>query len=243
MSNTTADKPLSGKTALITGASRGIGAECARALAGAGALIVMLARDKAAMDARARDLPGSGHRVYACDLSEPDTLAPVLREIAGKGAPEIVISNAGAFVVAPMEETEFDVIKNAIRINLASPYVIVRAFLAGMKRRGSGDVVTIGSIADHVAYAGNTLYAATKFGARGMHEALREETRGTGVRVTLVSPGPVDTSIWDAIDPDNTPGFTPRAKMLEARAVADAVLWAVTRPSGVNIDELRLSRS
>jgi NADP-dependent 3-hydroxy acid dehydrogenase YdfG len=146
-------------------------------------------------------------------------------------------------VVAPIEEIGFDAIKDSIRINLASPYVIVRAFIGDMKRRGSGDIVTIGSIADHVAYAGNTLYAATKFGARGMHEALREETRGTGVRVTLVSPGPVDTSIWDAVDPDTKPGFTPRAKMLDAAAVGDAVRWIVTRPATVNVDELRLSRS
>lgn len=238
-----ADRPLLGKTALVTGASRGVGASCARALAGAGASIVMIARSTQAMNALARELPGSGHRVYACDLSEPDTLAPVLREVAEKGTPDVIVSNAGTFVVAPMEETPFDDIKDSIRVNLASPYVIVRAFLGAMKKRGSGDVVTIGSIADHVAYAGNTLYAATKFGARGMHEALREETRGSGVRVTLVSPGPVDTSIWDPIDPDSKPGFTPRSKMLDATAVADAVLWVVTRPASVNIDELRVSRS
>ena len=244
MSSTTAGKtPLSGKTALVTGASRGIGAECTRALAAAGASIVMIARDKAAMDKLSRELPGSGHRVHTGDFTEPETLAPVLKEIAEKGVPDIVINNAGAFVVAPMEQTAFDDIKNSIRINLASPYVIVRAFLGAMKKRGSGDVVTIGSIADHVGFAGNTLYAATKFGARGLHEALREETRGSGVRVTLVSPGPVDTTIWDAIDPDNTPGFTPRAKMLDVHAVADAVLWAVTRPSAVNVDELRVSRA
>src|SRR6185503_12340247 len=108
MSSTTAGKtPLSGKIALVTGASRGIGAECARALAGAGASIVMIARDKAAMDKLARDLPGSGHRVHTPDFTEPETLAPVLKEIATQGVPDIVINGAGAFVVAPMEQTAF----------------------------------------------------------------------------------------------------------------------------------------
>ena len=72
---------------------------------------------------------------------------------------------------------------------------------------------------------------------------LRQELQGSGVRVSLVSPGPTDTAIWDPIDPDARPGFTPRARMLRAEAVADAVLWLATRPSEVNVDELRLSHS
>jgi NADP-dependent 3-hydroxy acid dehydrogenase YdfG len=240
----TVPDPLLGKTALITGASRGIGEACARALAKAGARLCLLSRDVGAMTKMIGEMRVDSIALGA-DLSDPEGLAPVLQK-AQKwigGAPDVIVNNAGAFVVAPIEETEFDDIKSSVRINLASPYVILRAFMADMKQRRSGDVVTIGSIADRHAFAGNTLYAATKFGARGMHEALREELRGSGVRVTLVSPGPVNTAIWDEIDPDNTPGFTPRAKMLDAAAVADAVLWAVTRPAAVNVDELRISRS
>jgi NADP-dependent 3-hydroxy acid dehydrogenase YdfG len=76
-----------------------------------------------------------------------------------------------------------------------------------------------------------------------LHEVLREECAGTGVRTTLVSPSATDTPIWDPVDPDNTPGFPPRASMLRAEDVADAVLWAVTRPAHVNVDELRVSRA
>jgi NADP-dependent 3-hydroxy acid dehydrogenase YdfG len=72
---------------------------------------------------------------------------------------------------------------------------------------------------------------------------LREELRGSGVRATLVSPAPVDTALWDDIDPDTRPGFTPRREMLAATAVADAVRYVVTRPGDVNIDEMRLSRA
>ncbi len=237
-----ADRPLAGRTALITGGSRGIGAACARHLAAAGAACILVARDKKALAALATQLDPRP-RVHVADLAEPDSLVPVLREIGQVGIPDIVVNNAGSFTIAPLEDTPVDDLKHALRVNLASPFLIVRAFLGEWRKRGSGHVVTIGSVADRVAFAGNTLYAATKFGARGMHEALREETRGTGVRTTLVSPGPTDTAIWDAIDPDNKPGFTPRAKMLDANAVAHAVLWAVTRPADVNVDELRLSRS
>ena len=75
-------------------------------------------------------------------------------------------------------------------------------------------LVTIGSIADRAIFPGNAAYSASKYGLRALHEVLRAELRGSGVRATLVSPGPVDTELWDPIDPDNRPGFTPRAQML-----------------------------
>jgi NADP-dependent 3-hydroxy acid dehydrogenase YdfG len=102
-------------------------------------------------------------------------------------------------------------------------------------------VVTVGSVADRAVFAGNGAYAASKYGQRAMHEVLRQELRGTGVRATLVSPAATDTPIWDPIDPDNRAGFPPRATMLRPEDVAEAVVWAVTRPERVNVDEVRLS--
>jgi NADP-dependent 3-hydroxy acid dehydrogenase YdfG len=112
-----------------------------------------------------------------------------------------------------------------------------------MRARRSGHVVSIGSIADRNAYPENAAYAASKFGLRGLHEVLRAELRGSGVRASLISPGPVDTPLWDPVDPDRRPGFTPRAMMLSADTVADAMLYVLTRPPEANVDELRLSRS
>lgn len=239
-----ADRPLAGRTALITGGSRGIGAECARALSAAGADLILVARDAKALQRMATALKGKVV-THACDLANPDDVPALVGTIRAKvkDAPDIIVNNAGAFTVASIEDTPLDAVKTALRLNLASPLLIVREFLAAMKQRKSGDIVTLGSIADRKAYAGNALYAATKFGARGMHEVLREETRGTGVRATLVSPGPVDTDIWNPVDPDSKPGFTPRAKMLKPADVAQAVLWTVTRPPDVTVDELRLSHS
>jgi NADP-dependent 3-hydroxy acid dehydrogenase YdfG len=103
--------------------------------------------------------------------------------------------------------------------------------------------VNIGSIADRATFPGNGAYAASKFGLRALHEVLRAELRGSGIRASLVSPGPVDTELWNPVDPDNQPGFTPRAQMLAADAVADAVHFVVTARADLNVDELRVSRS
>ena len=131
----------------------------------------------------------------------------------------------------------------ALDVNLVAPFLLVRAFLADMRARKSGHIVTIGSIADRTAFPENGAYAASKFGLRALHEVLRAELRASGVRATLVSPGPVDTALWDGIDTDTRPGFTPRRDMLSARAVAEAVRYAVLQPADVNVDELRLSHS
>ena len=110
-----------------------------------------------------------------------------------------------------------------------------------MRARGHGHVVTLGSVADRNIFHGNGAYSASKYGQRAMHETLRTELRGSGVRATLVSPAATDTPIWDPVDPDNTSGFPKRSEMLRAEQVADAVLWAVTRAAAVNVDEIRLS--
>jgi NADP-dependent 3-hydroxy acid dehydrogenase YdfG len=103
--------------------------------------------------------------------------------------------------------------------------------------------VSIGSVADHIGLPGNSGYAASKFGLRGLHEVLRAELEGTGVRSTLVSPGPVDTAMWDEVDPDSRPGFTPRARMLEPGSVAAAVMFAIEQPPDVNVGEIRIART
>lgn len=235
--------PLAGRSAVVTGASRGIGLAIARRLAAAGARVAMLARSADALAAEATAIGGDAIAVR-CDLADSADVARAATSIAGTlGAPHILVSNAGAFPLAAAHEMEPGEFAATLEINLVAPFRLLRALLPSMRQRGDGHVVTIGSIADRHIFPGNGAYAASKYGARALHEVLREELRGTGVRASLVSPGPVDTSIWDAIDPDTRPGFTPRAAMLDPDAVGEAVLWVLTRPGSVNIDELRLSRS
>ena len=236
--------PLTGRAAVVTGASRGIGLATAGTLAAAGARVVMLARTKRELDERAAEIDADAVAI-ACDVTDAtavDAAAREARRILG-GAPDILVNNAGAFALAEIDRMETAEFERTIAVNLIAPFHLVRAFLPGMRERGAGHIVTIGSIADRVAFPENGAYAASKFGLRALHEVMRAELRGTGVRATLVSPGPVDTPMWDPIAPETRPGFTPRAAMLSADAVADAVLYVVTRPAAVNIDELRLSRS
>jgi len=233
---------VAGRWVVITGASRGIGAELARRLAADGARLALVARGRDALTALAREL---GAEPVVCDVGDAaqiERAAEQIGTLAG-GAPDVVVNNAGTFSIAAAHKTSTDLFRRTLEVNLVAPFALARAFLPGMRARGSGHLVTLGSVADRNIYPGNAAYSASKYGLRALHEVLRAELRGTGVRASLVSPGPVDTELWDPIDPDRQPGFTPRAQMLTAGDVADAIRWVLLAPDSVNVDELRLSRS
>ncbi len=225
---------LAGRITVVTGASRGIGAATAEAMWQAGADVVQIARSlPAASQDRRWNLP--------CDLSVAGAAARAAGEtLARKGAPDIVVNSAGAFLLRPLEDTEESAFDEQLAINLRAPFALLRAFLPAMRAAGRGLLVNVGSVSDHVAYPENAAYAASKFGLRGLHESLVEEYRGSGVRLTLISPGPTDTAVWDPVDPDSRPGLVPRARMLRPEDVADAILFVATRPAHVHIDWLRL---
>jgi NADP-dependent 3-hydroxy acid dehydrogenase YdfG len=235
---------LTGKTALVTGASRGIGLEITRSLVAEGARVAMVARTLATLESESRAL-GDRAMAVRCDISRADDTAVAVSRISTlfPGSPDIVVNNAGTFTLGPIEAIDPEAFEAELETNLVAPLRLIRAFLPAMRERRSGDIVTIGSVADRAVLAGNAAYAPSKVAARALHEVLRLETRGSGVRAMLVSPGPVDTAMWDPIDPDRHEGFTPRSQMLTARSVAEAVMFAVTQPRSVNIDELRLSRA
>jgi NADP-dependent 3-hydroxy acid dehydrogenase YdfG len=215
---------LAGRTALVTGASRGIGAATANALEGAGARVLALSR-------------------VIADLSRPDGVASAIAWVSehAEGAPDFLVNVAGSFALARIEDTDPAVFDGMMALNVGAMFRLVRAFLPAMRERGSGHIVTVGSIADHVAFPENGAYAASKYAVRGLHEVLREELRGSPIRATLISPAAVDTQIWDAVR--QRPGLPPRSAMLPPDAVADTILYALSRPAGVSIDEIRLSHS
>ena len=229
---------LAGRTAIITGASRGIGRAIATSFSEAGASLTLLARDARPLEELADALRA---RAVVCDVGNIIDCERAL--LALSGAPDIIVNNAGLFEPTPLDEMTHGSFEAALNVNLAAPFRFISALLPAMRKRGSGDIVSIGSIADHTAFPGNAAYGASKHGLRALHDVMRSELRGSGVRLTLVSPGPVDTSLWDDIDPDSREGFTPRAKMLAPTAVAAAVLFAVTQPRDVDIELVRLSRS
>jgi NADP-dependent 3-hydroxy acid dehydrogenase YdfG len=235
---------LSGRTAVVTGASRGIGAGIATALAAEGVQVVMLARNEATLKERSAALKGTIPIV--CDVTQPESVEKAAKRILEQlnRAPDILVNNAGIFGVSMVEETSPEFFIDTINTNLVGPFLLVRAFLGEMKKRKSGHVVTIGSIADRTIFTGNAAYSAAKFGLRAIHEVMRAELHGTGVRTTLVSPAATDTDMWKTVsvtDPAGKPHST--RSMLDPEDVVRAVMFALTQPERVNIDELRLSHS
>jgi len=232
------------RTAVVTGASRGIGRAVAELLVRDGSRVYLLARTEQQLRHVASSL-GERAVPIVCDVTDAQAVQHAVRVIAGEtgGAPDLLVNNAGIFPLEAMHLLETADLEHTLSVNVVSPFRFVRAFLPTMKQRGSGMIITVGSVADRAIFAENGAYAASKHAQRAMHEVLRQETLGTGVRVSLVSPGPTDTSIWDAIDPDTREGFPARSQMLSASTVAGAIHWVVTAPRELNVDELRLSRS
>lgn len=230
------------KTALITGGSRGIGLSVAHALVRAGVHVALIARGADELRARAKEL-GADTVVVSADVThvaDVDRAVAVVQTAFG-GAPDLLINNAGIFIPKALDVITPEEFERLITINLIAPFYLLRAILPAWKAQKRGHLITLGSIADRTIFAENGAYSASKFGIRAMHEALRAETKGTGVRTTLVSPSAVDTPIWDAVVQAKDSRFPSRDQMLTPDAVAEAVVWAAMRPANVNIDELRIS--
>ena len=119
-------------------------------------------------------------------------------------------------------------------------FLVANAFAGELVDRG-GHLVTVGSVADHAAFPGNAAYAASKYGLRGLHEVMTAEYAPRGLRTTLISPGATDTAAWDSVDPDRHEDLPDRAGMLRPEDVADAVLFAVSRPPHANVDLMWLN--
>ena len=234
---------LAGRAALVSGASSGIGRAVALALAGAGARVALLARRAEPLAAAAKEC-GAGALAIPSDVTDAAAVARAIAQACAAFGelPDILVNNAGIFEPAPLARMTEGEFRGTLAVNLVAPFVLLRAVLPRMLERRSGHVVTIGSVADRQAFPGSGAYGASKAGARMMHEVLRAEVRGTGVRATLVSPASVATPIWEDVDPAvvRTPA---KEAMLAAGDVARAVLYAVTQPPTVNVDELRLSRA
>ncbi|HET7426101.1 MAG TPA: SDR family oxidoreductase [Gemmatimonadales bacterium] len=223
---------LAGRVAVVTGASRGIGAATAECMRAAGARVVRVARALA---------PAADFIDIPTDLTDARQVEALADRVARElGPPEVVVSNAGGFLLRPLADTSMAEFDAQIALNLRGAFAMARAFLPAMRAAGRGVFISVGSIADHVGFPDNAAYAASKYGLRGLHETLAAEYRGSGVRLTLVSPGPTDTDIWAPFDPEAREGFPSRAEMLRSTDVAEAIVFAASRPPHVHIDWLRL---
>jgi len=177
---------VSGKTALLTGATGGLGREIASALAGRGARLVLSSRKQAELEQLAAELPGGPHRTVVSDLAEPGAVESLLAEA---GEVEVLIANAGLPGTGRLEDFGDDAIERTLRVNLEAPILMARALVPAMRERGAGHLVFIASLAGKAASPRSSVYNATKFGLRGFALGLRADLAASPVGVSLVSPG------------------------------------------------------
>ncbi|WP_454858061.1 SDR family oxidoreductase [Rhizobium binxianense] len=233
---------ISNKIAVITGASSGVGRRMAERLAEKGASLGLLGRDAARLEETARSCRSIGSKLAlaAGDIADASYVSSALHQFEQSLGPiDILLNCAGISLPRRMklEEIGPDRWDEMIQTNVRGTYLTCHHLIAGMKGRGRGVIVNIGSTAAHVAKPGVSAYAASKFAVRALTEALIEECDGTGVRICMVSSGPINTPIWNKA---SGPMPMDREFMLQPDDIADAALWLIERPANVRVDEILL---
>ncbi len=216
---------LNNKTVIITGGSEGVGAATARLFADAGANLMLVARGKKKLEAIADDLRDKTRvEIFAMDVSDTDACVDVFKKAQFEfGGVNILVNNAGYHARGPVESVAAEELARMVDVNLRSPIILSRIALPYLREAGEGAIINVGSLAGRVVYPGAAVYSATKAGLRLFTLGLSEELRGTGIKVGLVSPGPVSTGfIMDDIDKVSDITFS--QPITSATDVAQAVL-------------------
>jgi len=226
---------LAGRLALITGANRGIGLAIARALAREGCHLIITGRDERAL-ARARtELEKLKVQVLAqsCDVRSPESVDYLFALVRGLHKPlDILINNAGiGHPHRTVSELPYPTWMEVVDTNLNGLFLMTQAALAVMKRGST--IVNNLSIAAERVFAGSAAYNASKHGALGFTNALREELRPKGIRVIALMPGATDTALWDTLWPK-----APRRKMMSAETVARTVVNALLLPENTTVEKV-----
>lgn len=222
---------------MVTGATRGIGLAMARSLAVRGCNLVISSRGQAALTRVSRELSRLEIQVLAqaCDVRDPRSVDALFRTVRRQFKRlDMLINNAGiAHGKLSVERLPFPVWKSVIETNLDGTFLVTQAALAVMKRGGT--IVNNLSIAANRVFAGSAAYNASKHGALGLTNTLREELRPKGIRVIGLLPGATDTDIWNTLWPQ-----APRRKMLSAATVAEVVVNAILLPGNATVENLEI---
>ena len=237
----TEPQPLTGKVAVITGATKGIGRAVALGLAGQGARLLLVARGEAELaETRTACLAAGSPQVatVAADLATLAGLdALVLAAVREFDGFDILVNNAGTGAVAPIEKVSDEEFDRTVAVNLRAPYLLTQAAVKVMRRRGGGQVVQIASGLAYRGAAGWSLYCATKFGLRGFTEAVRHEVSKEGIKVGIVAPGYTETQFFDEWE-DTKRGERSFEGALQPDDIAHAVLAMVTQGEASDIAEI-----
>ena len=234
---------LEGKVAVVTGASSGIGEATVRALVGEGASVVAGARRKERLEELVEEATGEGGRVVAaeCDVTdERQAHALVNRAVEEFGRIDILVNNAGVMLLSKVEKGLSDEWRRMFDVNVLGLLYATDAAVEAMKRRGSGHIVNISSVAGRKTRPTVGVYSGTKFAVNAISEALRQELLEDGIRITMVEPGAVATELTDHItDEEVREGLKQRnIEPLQSEDIANAIAYAVVQPQRVSVNEI-----
>jgi NADP-dependent 3-hydroxy acid dehydrogenase YdfG len=242
---TDAGRPLSGRVALVTGASSGIGEATAVALAQAGAAVAVGARRADRLGVLAGKLRGDGATVLTLDLDVTDERScrdAVRRTREELGGLDVLVNNAGVMLLGTIVGADPEDWRRMMATNVLGLMYTTHAAIDGMVEQGSGDVVNISSVAGRQARKGAGVYNASKWAVNAFSESLRQEVTGRGVRVSLVEPGAVSTELTDHItQPDAkaaSQSMYTSMRALTAEDVARAIVYVVSQPPHVAVNEV-----
>lgn len=225
---------LNGKTAVITGASSGIGATVAQYLAGEGVNVVLAARSKdklETVETSIRNQEGTNTMSVAADVSKQDEVNALVEKAKDAfGSVDIYVNNAGAMLSSRLQDGNVEAWDTMIDVNIKGVLYGIHAVLTEMMERQSGHIINISSVSGLEVNKVSAVYSATKYAVRALSMSMEKELAKTGVRVTNISPGMVNT--------DLSSGGAGDRKPLETDDIAKAVVYAVTQPEYVNVNEI-----
>lgn len=219
---------------VIVGASRGIGRATALALAKPGATLVLAARDADALQTLADEIRSKGaHAIpMPCDITAEPHMRRLMTDAAAiSGQIDLLVNSAGGAVIAPFEELALEQWESTLRTLLTGTFLACKHAAPHMQRGAL--IVNVASVAARNAFPGWSVYSAAKSGVLGFTNAIREELRERGVRVTAVLPAATDTALWDTL-----PGEWNRANMLKPEDVANAIAALAAQPEYMTTEEL-----
>ena len=228
------------QTAIITGASSGIGKEISFQLAELGYKVVLVSRSKSKLNLISKEIKHNGGDclVFSTDLSNPNEIYKFKKDVSQLDNITVVVNNAGFGKFSKIEDVALEEWNLHMNVNVRSAFLISQIFLPKMKKIKKGSLLFINSVAGKKGYPNSAAYVASKYAMRGLADSFREELREHNIKVISIYPGAVNSPFWDNINVD----FEKR-EMLDVRALTKSIIHAISSPGNLNIEEMLIRRT